>query len=64
MSNEDIAEAFELVRDNSSPLVHPLIDSLERMSLFDREAIAAINAKVQLLDAMLERRQNMLERAT
>jgi hypothetical protein len=53
---EDIAEAFRLVRQNSSALVHPLVDSLERMMQHELEARELFTIRLALIEGLVERR--------
>ena len=53
MTPEELRKAFALIRQHSSPLVWPLIDSLERMVDLDRQFIDSTRAQVAMLDGML-----------
>ena len=53
MNPDELREAFALIRQHSSPLVWPLIDSLERMVELDRQFIDSTRVQVALLDGML-----------
>lgn len=45
----ELAEAFQLVRDHASVLVHPLIDSLEQLMGIDREQRKAFAERAAIL---------------
>jgi hypothetical protein len=57
VTDSELMEVFRLIRQNSDPAVHSLIGALERMMITDRMALEAKTAMIQVLDAMLERRQ-------
>lgn len=52
MTEREHAEAIQLVRDHSSVLVHPLLDSIERMWQGDRLMIDVLKAQLALLDGV------------
>ena len=56
MNTEELDGVFRMIRDHSSPMVWPLLDSVHRMVELDREFIQATEAKLQLVDALLETR--------
>lgn len=56
MTDAELTEAFALVRHHSSPLVHPLLDSLERMYAIDRAFIELQRVKVHMADGIVGHR--------
>lgn len=63
MNPDELREAFAIIRQHSSPLVWPLIDSLERMVDLDRQFIDSTRVQVALLDGILRTRLAAVERA-
>ena len=45
LTPDEVRDAFQLIRDQSAPLVHELIDMLERRVLLD-EAMLAMRSRV------------------
>ena len=62
MNPDELDGVFRMIRDHSSPMVWPLLDSVHRMVELDREFIQATEAKLQLVDALLETRAAALVR--
>ena len=56
MTDQELIEAFELVREHSSPMVLPLLLSLERAWMLDREMLALRATVNAMQDAMLDMR--------
>lgn len=56
MTDDQLIEAFELVREHSSPLVLPLLLSMERAWALDREFLGLSMAQKAMRDAMLDMR--------
>lgn len=52
MTDDQLIEAFELVREHSSPLVLPLLLSMERAWMIDREVIGLRETVNAMRDAM------------
>lgn len=63
MTDDQLIEAFELVREHSSPLVLPLLLSMERAWATDRELIRLRDVQVRMTDAMLETRLAVVGRS-
>jgi hypothetical protein len=62
MTSDELNGVFAMIRQHSSPMVWPLLDSVHRMAELDREFIASTEAKLQLVDALLEQRVAALGR--
>lgn len=56
MTDGQLIEAFELVREHSSPLVLPLLLTMERAWALDRERIQLEDMRRAMSDAMLDMR--------
>lgn len=55
-------EAFGVIRQNSDPVVWPIIDSLQRSMELTTAQIEAVRVKAMLLDGMLGTRLAVVER--
>ena len=62
VNSEELDGVFRMIRDHSSPMVWPLLDSVHRMVELDREFIRSTEAKLQLVDALLDQRAAALGR--